>query len=51
MRYTLWESTVHDDSMAEGDECPNCGCGTIEETDDEYRCRGECGSIFRKEKR
>jgi hypothetical protein len=39
------------DAMAAGDECPNCRCGTIEETDDEFRCRGECGSIFRKEKR
>lgn len=39
------------DPMAAGDECPNCHCGTLEETDDEFRCRGECGSIFRKEKR
>jgi hypothetical protein len=40
-----------DDKMEEGDECPNCHNGTIEETDEEFRCRGECGSVFRKEPR
>lgn len=49
--YDLEEEAAESDPMAEGDECPNCHCGTIEETDDEFRCRGECGSVFRKEPR
>jgi hypothetical protein len=34
--------------MEAGDECPNCHCGTLEETDEEFVCRGECGEIWPK---
>lgn len=34
---------------AADDECPVCNNGTIEDAGDEMRCRGECGSIFKKE--
>jgi hypothetical protein len=30
------------------DECSNCGCGTLEETEDEFVCLGECGEIWPK---
>jgi len=36
------------ESKKHGDECPNCGCGTLEETDDEFVCRGECGEVWPK---
>lgn len=49
--YDLEEEAAESDPMAADDECPNCHCGTLEETDDEFRCRGECGSVFRKEPR
>ena len=35
--------------MEAGDECPNCHCGTLEETDEEFVCRGECGEVWPKE--
>jgi len=31
----------------EGDECPSCRNGTVEFVDDEVRCRGECGAIWK----
>tara|TARA_Y100000034_G_scaffold134524_1_gene203194 strand:+ start:2032 stop:2499 length:468 start_codon:yes stop_codon:yes gene_type:complete len=34
------------DGMEAGDECPNCHCGTLEETDEEFVCRGECGAVW-----
>jgi hypothetical protein len=34
--------------VAEDDECPNCRCGTLEETDTEITCRGECGTTWCK---
>lgn len=34
--------------MEAGDECPNCHCGTLEETDEEFVCRGECGEVWEK---
>lgn len=36
-------------AMLSGDECPNCQCGTIEETCDEFVCRGECGTVWPKD--
>jgi hypothetical protein len=38
---------VKPEAFAEG-ECPVCKNGTIEETEDEFRCRGECGHTFPK---
>ena len=35
--------------MEAGNECPNCHCGTLEETDEEFVCRGECGEVWPKE--
>ena len=29
---------------ADGLECPDCRCGTLEEVGDELRCTGECGN-------
>jgi hypothetical protein len=40
---------VKPEAFAEG-ECPVCENGTIEETDFEFRCRGECGHVFPKKK-
>jgi len=37
-----------DELMEAGDECPNCHCGTLEETDEEFVCRGECGEVWSK---
>lgn len=31
----------------EGDECPSCQNGTVEIVDDEVRCRGECGAVWK----
>jgi hypothetical protein len=31
-----------------GDECPLCQCGTVEHTEDEIKCRGECGVVVQK---
>jgi len=36
--------------MEAGDECPNCHCGTLEETDEEFVCQGECGEVWTKTK-
>jgi|7_EtaG_2_1085326.scaffolds.fasta_scaffold03113_2 hypothetical protein len=35
--------------MEVGDECPNCHCGTLEETAEELVCRGECGEVWPKD--
>lgn len=35
--------------MQQDDECDNCHCGTLEEVDDGFNCRGECGAFFPKE--
>lgn len=32
--------------LEDGDECPNCGDGTIEFVEDEARCMGECGQVW-----
>jgi hypothetical protein len=32
---------------SEGDECPNCKCGTIVKEEGELRCAGECGEIWK----
>ena len=40
--------TAEERVMEAGDECPNCHCGTLEETDEEFVCRGECGEIWAK---
>ena len=37
--------TFHFVARAE-DECPLCRCGTLEETDEEFVCRGECGEVW-----
>lgn len=37
--------------MEHGGECPNCHCGTIEETNDEFVCRGECGEVWAKKRK
>jgi hypothetical protein len=31
-----------------GVECPVCRCGTVEFVDEEVRCRGECGTIWKR---
>lgn len=31
--------------FAVGDECPQCKCGTLEASDGEIRCMGECGCV------
>ena len=31
---------------ADGDECPVCGCGTVERVLGWLKCRGECGSVL-----
>lgn len=36
---------------AANDACPVCKNGTIEDAGAEMRCRGECGSVFKKEKK
>lgn len=33
-------------SLDDGDECPNCGDGTIEFVEDEARCMGGCGQVW-----
>lgn len=38
------------EALDHGDECPYCENGTIEIVDDEIRCRGECGFIYKIEK-
>ena len=32
--------------LSVGDECPQCGNGTLDAGEGELRCAGECGSIF-----
>lgn len=32
--------------LEHGDECPNCGSGTVEVEGDEARCMGECGAAW-----
>ena len=41
---------MKEELLEQGDECPNCHCGTIEETDEEFVCQGECGEIWAKER-
>jgi hypothetical protein len=38
-----------DEKPVEGDECPACHNGTIERAEGEFRCRGECGRIWKEE--
>jgi len=45
------ESCVSQDARTvseDGDECPACQNGTVEVVDGEVRCRGECGSIWKR---
>jgi hypothetical protein len=42
------KTSVDNYMMEAGDECPNCRCGTLEETDEAFVCRGECGEVWSK---